>query len=181
MNYLNEELSTTRATQNDSDKKPVPRMNAFVRLLCPCVVVALLTALFAPKAGHADDPNDILVVINKKVKHPKMSPAEIKNIFLKLTTRWKDGNKIVPINAKQGTPLRQEFLKAVINMTEAREKDYWHDRKIRVGASKPPEFSHTQKAVFKLKGAIGYVYRSEHKDGVTNVILVIPALKKAIQ
>ncbi len=169
------------ATKHYCGSSTGPRTNMILRRLFPWIAFGVLIALFTPSNGFADDPNDILIVVNKRVKQTKLSTGEIKNIFLKLTTRWKGGAKIIPINAREGTLLRKEFLRAVVNMTGAQEKDYWHDRKIRVGVSKPPEFSHTQKAVFKLKGSIGYVYRSEHKNDVTEVVLVIPAVKKALR
>jgi hypothetical protein len=60
-------------------------------------------------------------------------------------------------------------------MTLKQEESYWNDARIRKGVSMPAEFSAIQKAVFKIKGAIGYLYRSDYKKGVTKIVLVIPS------
>ena len=82
---------------------------------------------------------------------------------------------MVPINAMGSSPLREAFRTQVLQMTAAEETRYWQDMKIKKGLTPPSEFGNVQKAVFNLKGSVSYVFRSEHKGGVTKVLLEIPA------
>jgi hypothetical protein len=90
-------------------------------------------------------------------------------------TCWSSGAKVVPLNVTNGSGLRDDFRARVLGMTSAQEQSYWQERKIKAGESTPSEFGDTLRAVFKLRGAIGYVYRSQFKEGTAKVLLVIPA------
>ncbi len=133
----------------------------------------LFFAVCMPSTALADDPKDILIVVNKAVPVRKLDEEDVKKIFLKERIVWVGGQGIVPINVKDKA-LRDDFRKRVMNMTEVQEDRYWKDQQIRFGDAKPPVFSKALKAVFKLKGGITYVYRSEYLKGVVNVVLVIP-------
>ena len=39
----------------------------------------------------------------------------------------------------------------------------------------PFSFSDALRAVFKVKGAVGYVFRGDYKPGVVKIIMVLPA------
>ena len=138
-------------------------------------LTVFVVSVWLPQNAVADNPSDILIIVNKGVSENKVDPELIRHLFLKIKTRWKKGTKVVPIHAKDGTQLRKEFLARLLKMTPDVEKAYWRDQKIKVGLSKPPEFGNVQKAVFKLKGAIGYIYRSQYLEGVVKVVLVVPA------
>ena len=124
--------------------------------------------------ARAEDPNDILIVANKSVKASGVPLDEIQEYFLKIRQRWPDGEKVVPIHAKENKPARNEFVKRVMKMSPAKELAYWSDQKIRHGQHPPVEFSNTLKAVFKLRNSIGYVLRRDYKDGVVKILAVIP-------
>jgi hypothetical protein len=138
-------------------------------------VIASVAVLVAPNPSAADSPDDIIVFVNISITESKINIDDLKNYFLKRKTRWKKGGKVIPVNAKAGTALRKDFLDRALGMTSEAEESYWNERRIQIGVSNPPEFSNIQKAVFKIRGAIGYVYRSEYKKGVTKVVLVIPS------
>jgi ABC-type phosphate transport system substrate-binding protein len=123
--------------------------------------------------AHADSPDDILIVVNKSVPINSVSSAELKAIFLKKKTRWKNGSKAIPIHAKNGTPLRKAFGQRLLNMEQSREKSYWQEQKIRTGTLPPITFSNLLKAVFKVNGAVSYVFRSDYKEGVVKIIMVL--------
>jgi hypothetical protein len=134
--------------------------------------VAVITA---PKTSAADNPDDIIVFVNNAVPVDQMNIDDVKNLFLKRKIRWGTGGKVIPIHAKPATVLRSDFLKRACNMSLKQEESYWNDARIRKGVSMPAEFSSIQKAVFKIKGAIGYIYRSDYKKGVTKIVLVLPS------
>jgi hypothetical protein len=139
------------------------------------LLIGAIAVMIAPKPSAADSPDDIIVFVNNSVPVSKMNIDELKNLFLKRKIRWGRGDKVIPIHAKAGTTLRKDFLQRALGMTLEKEKSYWNERRIQSGVSKPAEFSSIQKAVFKIKGAIGYVYRSDYKKGVTKIVMVIPS------
>jgi hypothetical protein len=123
-------------------------------------------------AQRAQSPNDILIIANKSIRATKISADELKAIFLKKKESFA-GGKVVPINSKAGSPLRKAFQKRVVEMDGNAEASYWEEQKIKAGLAPPAEFSGTLKAVFSVKGSIGYCHRSEYREGVVNVLLVL--------
>ncbi|MDJ0764100.1 MAG: hypothetical protein QNJ97_14050 [Myxococcota bacterium] len=138
--------------------------------------IAALIFLHAPKA-RAEDPNDILIIANQSASASQVSPDVLRDIFLKKRTAWPSGGKVTPVNASPGSELRNGFRKQILKMTADEERQYWQDLKIRKGAAEPPVFSQPLRAVFHLKGSVSYVFRSQYKEGVVKVLLVIPAVK----
>ncbi len=121
----------------------------------------------------AEKPSDILVVVNKSSPISRIEPEELKSIFLKKKEIWSDGTRAVPINAPEGSKIREAFRRSIIGFDRDREETYWQDQMIKHGLRRPPEFSRPLKAVFKLRGAVSYVYRSEYRQNVAKVILVL--------
>ena len=136
--------------------------------------LALAAALLAATAGtpFAEGPNDIMIIANKSVAASKISADELKAIFLRKKESFA-GSKVVPINAKAGSPLRRAFQKRVVEMDGNNEASYWEQQKIKTGLTPPSEFAGTVKAVFSVKGSVGYCFRSEYKEGVVKVLLVL--------
>jgi len=125
--------------------------------------------------ASAEHPEDILVVANKTVPVDTITLPDLKQIFLKQRRQWAGSRKVVPINVKANDELRHRFRQALLKITKAEEDNYWEDQKIRNGLKEPPVFSNVLKAVFHLKGSIGYVYRKDFKEGVVKILTVIPA------
>ncbi len=139
--------------------------------LCLTLFGALL--LHTDRA-RAEDPEDIVVIVHKSVAKKEVTIAELQDYFLKNRLSWPDGQKVVPINVKEDTPLRDAFRRRVLGMTATQENRYWLDRKIQSGHKKPPELGNTVKAVYRIKGAIGYTYRKNYKEGVVTIVFVLP-------
>ena len=139
------------------------------------LLLALLISLAVPSgAAEAEAPQDLLIVANNNVPVSELSLEEVKAIFLKQRKSWRAGSTAVPIHAKAGSPLRKAFVKRVLGMTESEELSYWEGQKIRSGVEGPPEFGNPLKAVFRIKGGISYVMRSDYKEGVAKILLVVP-------
>jgi ABC-type phosphate transport system substrate-binding protein len=136
---------------------------------------ALVIGLALPSLARAENPKDILIVANAAAGVTELSLADVRDMFLKKRTSWPGGTKVVPVNVTDGSGLRNDFRAKVLSMTSAQEQSYWQERKIKAGESTPSVFGDTLRAVFKLRGAIGYVYRSQFKEGTAKVLLVIPA------
>lgn len=149
------------------------RTHLLLLLLLLMTLVLGLTSV--PHESLADDPKDILIVANKSVGVDSLTLGEAKNLFLHKRTQWADGAKALPIYAPQRAPIRAEFDDKVLSMSLEDELVYWYKKKIQKGTPSPPEFSNPQKAVFRLKGSVGYIYRSKYREGVSKILLVIPA------
>lgn len=131
-------------------------------------------ALTIPSSGRADGDDDALLIIaNNGVKESTITASEVKQIFLKQRASWRSGGKVTPINAKPGSPERAAFLKKVLGMNASEETSYWQDQKIKKGLTPPPEFANTPKAVFSLKGSIGYCLKSAYRPGTVKVLLTL--------
>ena len=137
----------------------------------------LLIGATIPNGANSGDgaPTDLLVIANSSVPASSVTKAELKNYFLKKSSRWSGGLKVIPVNAKADSPERAVFQKRVLGMSASEETRYFQDLKIKKGITAPSELGNTQKAVSKLKGAVSYVLRSDFKEGVNKVLLTIPA------
>lgn len=113
------------------------------------------------------------MIANKSLRVDKISPAALKQIFLRQRTSIQ-GVQIVPINAWQGSNIRQRFRQHVLHMSKVEEARYWQARQIRGQHRAPTSFRNVLKAVFKVRGAIGYVPRSKYREGVARVLMVVP-------
>ena len=127
-----------------------------------------------PAVSETASPNDILVIVNKSADIDSISMGELAQIFLKEKTSWSNGQRIIPINAREGGDLRKSFRTKALAMRTSEEEIYWENQKIRSQLNPPVEMSNTPKAVFKLKYAISYAFRRDLPDNVVKVILVIP-------
>ncbi len=145
-----------------------------MRIVVKLILLGALTGIFlAPSPARAESPNDILVITSKSTKIDKISIEELRTLFLKNRERYKNGDRAVPVNAPDGSSLRKRFVGKVLGMGVEQERAYWQKQKIMKGQSSPPTFSNICKAIFRLRGSIGYVLRSDYKN-VNKILLVIP-------
>jgi hypothetical protein len=139
------------------------------------IVVSTALALIVTTAlstSRAESPNDILIIANKSVNAKSISVDDLMAIFLRKMESF-GGGRVVPINAKPGTTTRKAFQTRVLGMDGTSESGYWEKQKIKSGLTPPVEFAETVRAVFHMKGSIGYCRRSEYREGVVNVLLVL--------
>ena len=138
--------------------------------------IALLLTLggFLSSVCHAESPNDILVIANKKIKIDSITPEELKQIFLKKKTTWINGDRIICINAPSTSAERAIFREKILGMSENEENTYWEKQKIKRQLTSPSEMRSIVKAVFKLSNGISYAYRKDVPPNVVKVLYVIP-------
>ena len=128
---------------------------------------------FVPSLALAQSPDDILIIANRDVGDNAISVEVLASLFSKERLTWSNGVKVVPIHAKDPV-LKTQFLQSVLGLSLAEDQRYWKEQRIKKGVSPPPEFSNTLKAVFKLKGAVSYLYRAQYRDNVSKILLVLP-------
>lgn len=142
---------------------------------------AMLVGLLLPCPAVPDetgDPLDIIVIVNKSVKESRIEPHRVREFFLKIKKHWSGTDKVLVINAADKR-LRGDFRKKVLKMSASEEDRYWQAQRVKANRtrSEPATFNNTMKAVFMLKGSIGYVYRKDYREGLVRVVSVIPARK----
>jgi ABC-type phosphate transport system substrate-binding protein len=123
---------------------------------------------------NAESPDDVVVFVNNASSVTSANIAELKQIFLKKKNNWPGGERIVCVNAKEGSAVREEFRKKVLNMTAQEEATYWENQRIRYQLFAPSEIPGAARAVFKMKAAVGYAYRKDVPKDVVKIILVLP-------
>lgn len=142
-----------------------------VTLLFIAVCIPQQAPVVAQTAGN---PKDILIIANRDVDTNSVSLTVVRDLFLKVRKAWGNGKRAIPTNSSS-EQLRNDFRKRVLNMDDMSEKRYWEDLKVKYGQNEPPVFSNSLKAVFKLSGAVSYVYRKDYLPNVVKIILVIPS------
>ena len=143
-----------------------------------CILVCLFAvgsiAAYPAMSGEKGDPMDILVVVNVGVEAHALSVDVVRDFFLKNKTYWSATNKALALHSTDKA-LRNDFRDKVLQMSAAEEERYWIAEQVRGKKQEPVAFPNTLKAVFKLKGAVSYVYRKDFVGGVAKVVLVVPA------
>jgi ABC-type phosphate transport system substrate-binding protein len=140
------------------------------------LALGIVLGLFSwASTARSDSPYDIMIIANKTRSENSLNLDEVRAIFKKKRTDWKNGGKIVPINAPEESNLRVSFQRRVLVMEPEEEQSYWNDQQAR-GKSNgpPPKFKNTQKAIFHLKRALGYVFRKDYIPAVCKVLLIVP-------
>ena len=125
--------------------------------------------------ARTESPSDILIIANTSVSTNSSTADEIRDIFLQKRSDWSAGGRAVPIQAVEGSKLRDEFCERVLRMSPSEEQKYWQERKIRFGYTPPVEFENTLRAVYRLRGSVSYIFREQYREGVVKVLLVLPS------
>ena len=112
----------------------------------------------------------LVVFVNKEVGADALTVEEIRQIFLRQRTTWAGGQRIACIDTRPGAPAREAFRTRVLKMTADEEKRYWQEQHIKGEATEPPTFSDTVRAVFMLKGGIGYSLRKDIKGSAVKIV-----------
>ncbi len=154
------------------DGVPEPRAGSFrdrrgVRRQV-AVGVVLLSGIF----GLAAAPQGYKVVANAKVPADRLTRAEISQLFLKKTTKWRDGSAVVPVDQPLSSEVRDSFSREVHGKGAAAVDAYWQ-KQIFSGRDLPPVTKANDAEVLAYvranSGAIGYVSPGVETTGVKTI------------
>ena len=145
-------------------KLSLPEKMIGILLFVSCVL------MFSQAPAQAESPDDLVIIVNKQFDASSLSLTDVKRIFKKEMTTYK-GTTVKPINAKQGSALRNRFLSQVMGMNESAEQKYWQDMMVKKGMKAPSELSNTVRAVFSARGAISYCFRKDFSPAVSKIVL----------
>ena len=136
------------------------------RELLRCLGGLLLAAPLATGPAHAAD--DGLVVIGHSAL--KAMDAELLRRVYSGRTVEVDGQPLRPLNLVSPSPLRQRFMKAVLQQDDEDYVAYWTVRRY-IGKGVPPRelrsSAEVLEAVARTPGAIGYIEAAELRPGVS--------------
>ena len=105
----------------------------------------------------------VKVVVHKDNPATVLSKKEVSNLFLKKTTSWSNGTKVVAIDLVDSAALRQKFSKEIHGRKVSSIKAYWQ-KEIFSGRNVPPAEKRTEREVMQFvqnnPGAVGYISAS---------------------
>ena len=131
-------------------------------------------ALLAASLSHA---GELAVIVNDSNPASTMSTSEVKQYYLKGTTRWQFGQKVQPADCRVDEGLRNAFLSNVLGMSEIEIERYWIEQQYVKGEKPPADLdsdSSVMRFVAQFDGAIGFVERASlaGASGVKEVLTI---------
>ena len=115
------------------------------------------------------------VVVNRANPVMSLARKEVSALFLKRSTRWRDGTPVLPVDGPD-SPAREHFSKEVHGKKTAAVRSFWLQAIFSGRGVPPPEKPSDQEVIAYVKerpGAIGYVSATSVTDGV-RVLTVQP-------
>jgi ABC-type phosphate transport system substrate-binding protein len=119
-----------------------------------------LLLLLGPALVALPASEPFLVVVNEANRTTALPASEISKLFLKKVGQWPSGEKVLPVDLPEQSPVRETFSRAVHAKSTAAVKAYWQ-RMIFSGRDVPPlEKGSAAEVIAYVRdnpGAIGYV------------------------
>jgi ABC-type phosphate transport system substrate-binding protein len=111
----------------------------------------------------------VKIIVNKDNAISSISQDQLSRIFLKKSTKWENGNKVVPVDLTKQHKTRTVFSKSIHGKSVSAIQAYWQ-KKIYTGKGVPPAEQKNDQAVVVFvrsnPGAIGYISSSTSTSGV---------------
>lgn len=122
------------------------------------VITILISALLFSISASAG----VKIVVNSKNTgaEDSMSKAEVADLFFKKSTKWTNGQTVVPIDLPGSDKTRGEFSSQILNKDVTAVKSYWQKMIFSGRATAPVELSTENEVlefVRKFPAAICYV------------------------
>ncbi|HEY0721343.1 MAG TPA: phosphate ABC transporter substrate-binding protein [Gammaproteobacteria bacterium] len=132
----------------------------------------LLSAVFFSQASAAE----LAVIVHPANSLTKISKSEVSDIYLGRAEEFANGAAVEPLDQISQSPMRRQFLKAVLGMDEGALKNHW-SKLMFSGRGQPPEMLRDDAAVKAAVAAnprgIGYIDSSAVDESV-KVLLLVP-------
>lgn len=138
--------------------------------------VGILAILAAVGAGYVHSSfADMVIVVNKTNPVTAVKKTVVGRYFLKKSTMWDFGIKVVPIDLPAAEPVREEFSKRILQSSPREVESHWISESL-VGGKSAPEIVNNaalvKKRVAAEPGGIGYIDSAELDDSVKRVEVV---------
>jgi ABC-type phosphate transport system substrate-binding protein len=127
----------------------------------------LISMILAAAATPAAPP--FTVVVNDANPISSLSEDEVSDLFLKKTSRWKDGSLVLPVDQGEDSHVRERFNHEVHRKSAAAVRAYWQQRIFSGRDVPPPEKRGDAEVIAFVRNnaaAIGYVSATAPVSGV---------------
>jgi ABC-type phosphate transport system substrate-binding protein len=110
----------------------------------------------------------------KVIGHPSTTPdsvskRDLTKVFLKIRTKWQNGQAAEPVDMKRSSAVRARFSEGVLAKSIAQVESHWQAQ-VFTGNGTPPKVLESDAAVLEFvrskPGAVGYVSAGATTDGV---------------
>lgn len=112
---------------------------------------------------------DILVIGNRDLPANSLSRDELSRIYVGKTKYLSSGAKVLPVDQRLGSMIREKFYNDLFQKSESEMKAYW-SRIIFTGQGYPPiqenDDTSVLETVSKNPNSLGYIDRSALNDSV---------------
>jgi ABC-type phosphate transport system substrate-binding protein len=146
---------------------------AIIRVALLALVMPLVSALLGAPA-HAEEHEAFIIIVNSRNPIGNASRGFLADVFLKKSTRWDDGESILPVDLPPGATARRVFSEKVLERSVAAVRSYWQQRIFSGRDLPPPELASDDAVVEYVqrhRGGVGYVSGSAHPRDVKVVAI----------
>jgi len=135
------------------------------------VTVGLLTT--GARAVADDTSREVVVVMSAESGVESMTREQVEALFLGRAHRLPNGERAVPVDQGEGSPVRDRFAREILGRSSAQIRSHW-SRIVFTGRGRPPRTVEDSKAVLRAvtedPRVIGYMERKFVDDSVTVVL-----------
>lgn len=109
------------------------------------------------------------VIVNSSNPEASISASDLSKYFLKKTTKWANGEKVIPIDQSASSAVRGDFSKAALGKSVSAIKSYWQQYVFSGSGTPPIEKGSDAEVIEFVKnnaGAIGYISSTTNTNEV---------------
>ena len=122
-----------------------------------------ILSLIIIEASHANDADNIVIIVNQKNLETSISVKELQDYFLKKDRTWPNGDAVRFFDHRDDNKNRKVFLMKYLKKTSREMELYWIGEKIYTGHIAPIQItsdSMMAKMVSRFPGGIGFVSKN---------------------
>jgi ABC-type phosphate transport system substrate-binding protein len=126
-------------------------------------LLVLLGIFLFDSVSLAQEIESYKIIVNGSNPISSMTKDQISKLFLKKVTKWKNGQKVLPLDLTGTSPVRQDFSKEILGRNVWAIKAYWQKQIFSGRGVPPPEKSSDREVLAYVQenpGAIGYISAS---------------------
>lgn len=138
-------------------------------------LVAIATLVLSG-TSHAQSPSKIAIVAHPSNTETRLTIEQVQDIYLGRTTIFPNGKRVVPVDQKDSSPTKAQFLELELKRNAGQVKSHW-SKLIFSGQGVPPAVVGTDPEikswVARNPDSLGYLDASQ-VDGSVKVLLTVP-------
>lgn len=147
-------------------------MPSFTMRLTVGVALGLLVGL--PVAAHAQE--GFVLIANQANPISTLARGEASKLFLLKRSRWSSGQRALPVDQVESSPVRRRFSDVIHGMDVPSVKSFWQEIVFSGKGDPPPERASDEGVIAFVRSnptGLGYVSSATPADGV-KIIIVTP-------